>query len=141
MIKIIVSDGFHSSENVSSVFTIGPYVQLKVESPYGDTKGSGWYMVNETAKFSVAPTQVKMSGLLGLLGGYYEFAGWSGGSSSTSPSSTILMDSDKTVVAVFKPNYTMPIVCLAIVVVIILLVLTIILRRRMQRLPPPPSPT
>jgi len=40
MIKVIVSDGFYSGENVS-VFTIGPYVQLKVESPYGDTKGSG----------------------------------------------------------------------------------------------------
>ena len=140
-VKVIVSDGFYSSENISGVFTIGPYVQLKVELPYGDTKGSGWYLVNETATFTVAPTQVKMEGFLGILGGYYEFAGWSGGSSSTSPSSTILMDSDKTVVAVFKPNYTMPIVCLAIVVVIILLVLTIILRRRMQRLPPPPSPT
>ena len=137
MIKVIVSDGFHSGENVSGVFTIGPYVQLKVESPYGDTKGSGWYMVNETATFTVAPTQVEMEGFLGLLGGYYEFAGWSGDSSSTSPSSTIMMNNDKTVIAVFKPNYTMPILCLAIVVVITLLVLTIILRRK-QRLPPPP---
>ncbi len=141
VVKVIVSDGFYSSENISGVFTIGPYVQLKVESPYGDTKGSGWYLVNETATFSVAPTQVKIEGLLGILGGYYEFAGWSGDSSSTSPSSTIMMNSDKTVVAMFKPNYTMPIVCLAIVVVITLLVLTIILRRRGQRLPPPPSPT
>ncbi len=108
VIKVIVSDGFYSAENVSRPFTIGPYVQLKVDSPYGETRGSGWYLVNESVVFSVTLTQVKMDGLLGLLGGYYEFTGWSRDSTSTSPSSTILMDGDKTVIAVFKPNYTMP---------------------------------
>ncbi|MEM2941566.1 MAG: Ig domain-containing protein, partial [Thermoproteota archaeon] len=35
VVKVIVSDGFYSAENVSSPFIIAPYVQLKVESPHG----------------------------------------------------------------------------------------------------------
>jgi uncharacterized repeat protein (TIGR02543 family) len=140
VVKVIVSDGFHSSENVSGTFTIGPYVELKVESPHGNTQGSGWYLVNETATFSVTLTKVEMQGILGILGGYYEFTGWSGDSASTSPSSTILMDSDKTVVAQFKPNYTMPAACSIISIAILMLVLMVILRRRKGKLPPPPSP-
>ncbi|MCX8183722.1 MAG: putative Ig domain-containing protein [Crenarchaeota archaeon] len=142
VVKVIVSDGFYSAENISSPFTIGPYAELKAESPYGEPRGSGWYMVNETATFSIAPTRVKMDGLLGVLGGYYEFTGWSGDSASTSPASTILMDSDKTVTAVFKPNYTMPMILLAAMLIVLLVVSAVVLRKRRKHaaLPPPPPP-
>ncbi|MEM2100404.1 MAG: hypothetical protein QXP45_03595, partial [Thermoproteota archaeon] len=143
VVKVIVSDGFYSAENVSSPFTIGPYVQLNVDSPYGETLGSGWYLVNETATFSVTP-RVEMDDVLGVLGGCYEFAGWSGDSTSANLSSTILMDGDKTVTAMFKPNYTMPTLYLAIIVIALLLVSILVLRKRRKHVmlastSPPPS--
>ncbi len=60
----------------------------------------------------------------------------------TSPTSIIFMDGDETVTAVFKPNYTMPLICLATILNVLLLVSAVVLRkRRPVMLPPsPPSP-
>jgi hypothetical protein len=84
-------------------------------------------MVNETAMFTVAPTQVKMSG---LLGGYYEFTGWAGDFASASPTSTILLDGDKTVTAVFIPNHTMPTVYMLAAAIFLPFIAIIVLRVR-----------
>ncbi|MEM2617253.1 MAG: Ig domain-containing protein [Thermofilaceae archaeon] len=143
IVKVIVSDGFYSSESLSGRFKVGAYVRLDVESPYGKTEGSGWYLINQTAVFSVTPTKVEMSGILGTLGGYYEFTGWSGDTTSTSPSSKIVMDGNKKVVAQFKPNYTMPLLILAGVAIAALLIIVAGLKVKtksgQKTLPPPPK--
>ncbi len=41
VVKVIVSDGFYSSEGLSGKFKVGAYVRLDIESPYGETRG-GW---------------------------------------------------------------------------------------------------
>ncbi|MEM2795037.1 MAG: Ig domain-containing protein, partial [Thermofilaceae archaeon] len=141
VVKVIVSDGFYSSEGLSGRFKVGAYVRLDVESPYGKTEGAGWYLVNQTATFSVTPTKVEMSGILGILGGYYEFTGWSGDILSTNSVSKIIMDSNKRVVAQFKPNYTTLLLILAGLVIAVLLIIVTGLRvkARSRRKVPPPS--
>ena len=78
MVNVKASDGFHTVEVFSKTFSIGPYVELRVLSEIGGVNGSGWYLKGEEAVFSVFSTRRSMDGLLGLLGGFYEFTGWSG---------------------------------------------------------------
>ena len=72
--------------------------QLVVKSEFGTPQGSGWYDERSVAMFSVTSP-------VGF-GIQQVFERWSGDSSSTSPQSTVLMNSPKTVVAVWRPDYT-----------------------------------
>jgi len=76
--------------------------QLVVKSEFGNSQGSGWYDAGSTAAFSV--TSPVGFGIQQI------FERWSGDSSSTSPQSTIVMNSPKTVVAVWRPDYTVLII-------------------------------
>lgn len=69
-----------------------------------------------------------MDGLLGLLGGYYEFTGWGGDLVSKETRVAVTMDSDKTVKAMFRADYTMPLIYVAILVAILLFAVFIIVR-------------
>ena len=51
------------------------------------------------------------------------------------------MDGDKTVIAVFEPNYTMPIVFLSATIIVLLLIVATVLRIRKKPVPPPPPIT
>ncbi|MBO3842081.1 MAG: putative Ig domain-containing protein [Candidatus Brockarchaeota archaeon] len=140
LVNVKVSDGFHTMEVLSKPFSIGPYVELKVLSEIGGVNGSGWYLKGEEATFNVLFTKKTMDGLLGLLGGYYEFTGWGGDLVSKETRVAVTMDSDKTVKAMFRADYTMPLIYVAILVTILFLTVFIIARVLKARRPLPPPP-
>ena len=76
--------------------------ELSVKSDFGNLQGSGWYDEGSTATFSVTSP-------VGF-GIQYVFERWSGSLASTSPTSVIVMNSPKTVVAVWRTDYTVLIV-------------------------------
>jgi len=70
--------------------------ELSVKSDFGNLQGSGWYDEGSSAAFWVtSPAN------LGIL----VFERWTGDSSSTSPKSTIVMNSPKTVMAAWRIDY------------------------------------
>ncbi len=69
---------------------------LSVRSSYGTALGSGWYDAGSKATISVSPTTVSLVGL------EYQFNGWSGDVTASTPSATIEVDSPKVVVATWK---------------------------------------
>jgi len=124
--------------------------RLTVNSPYGTTSGSGWYDAGSTAEFSVT-SSVPETGIMGSLGVKYVFKNWTGDSSATSPGATILMDSPKTVTAVWAKDstqfYTL-IGAIAGIIIILIVVLIVVLRRKPKAppamyqapsAPPPPA--
>jgi len=78
--------------------------QLVVKSEFGNPQGSGWFDEGSVATFFVTSP-------VGF-GIQQVFERWSGDSTSTSPSSTIVMNSPKTVVAVWRADYTIAIVAI-----------------------------
>ena len=82
--------------------------ELVVKSEFGDPCGSGWYDEGSLATFSATSPAG--------FGIQHIFEGWSGDSTSTSPTSTITMNSPKTVVAVWRADYTILIVVILSVV-------------------------
>jgi len=73
----------------------GLQYELKIETPFGNPMGSGWYDEGSVATFSVtSPT------LLGI----QVFERWSGNSTSVLPMDTIVMSSPKTIVAVWRTD-------------------------------------
>jgi len=78
--------------------------ELVVKSEFGGPRGSGWYDERSVATFSVTSP-------VGF-GIQQVFERWTGDSTSTSSSSTIVMNSPKTVVAVWRADYTIAIVAI-----------------------------
>ena len=111
--------------------------KLTVNSQYGTTSGSGWYDAGSTAEFSVT-SSVPESGIMGSLGVKYVFQGWTGDSSAATPGSTILMDSPKTVTALWTKDYTQFYTITGAIagIVIALMVVLIVLLRRKPKAPP-----
>jgi len=124
-------------------FTYETECQLTVTSPFGDVTGAGWYKKGSTASFSVSPT-APLEGFLGMLGGKRVFQKWTGDSSATSPSSTIVMDAPHQVAALWQEDIMMPmiiIVGLAAGLAIVVIVVIISRRGRGKAMPTPPLPT
>lgn len=111
------------------IATYDTYYLLTVTSPNGQVEGGGWYKAGTTAQWSVTPSQVPMSGILGFFRGKLK---------ADSSSSTVLMDGTKKITVTWSPDYTMP------AILIFLLVLFIIgVSFGVYRLlhPPAPKPT
>ena len=72
--------------------------ELIVNSVHGSPTGAGWYGSSVTANFGVTSPD-------GTSGTRYVFTAWSGDSSSTSASASVLMDGPKTVTANWKTQY------------------------------------
>jgi subtilisin family serine protease len=103
---------------------------LTVNSKYGPTTGSGWYDQNATARFD-APKSTMAPGLLGYLGVEYTLAFWATEDGKI-VSNPVIMDSPKTVTAVYLTTYSIQTIITAIsaAVVVLLVVLAWILVRR-----------
>ncbi len=111
------------SGSITSTFTMcGPHLatatyvtqyRLEVTSqcPAFNAKGSDWYPEGATATAQVE-SQVPMSDWLGRLGGKYEFSGWLGNPSITSPSAQVVMKQPQTYTATCNADYTTPAVIL-----------------------------
>ena len=131
------SDGSESASQSVKVTQSVTYVAkfkveclLTVNSPTGDPHGTGWYEKDSLATFSVASPS-PAEGLLGMLGGKYMFDHWSGDSTATTSSASVLMDGPKVVTAEWRTDNTMPyIIIAAIGAVLIATVALLVLKRR-----------
>ena len=87
------------SVNISAFYEYQSYFYLRVDSPYGNPKGEGWYPAESEAKFSIEER---------LPAGISDhvFTKWIGDSSATTNSASIIMDSPKSVTAKFTSDYT-----------------------------------
>jgi hypothetical protein len=68
---------------------------LNVTSPLGQASGAGWYDEDSVALFRVMPSIVTNNGT-------HAFVGWSGDSNDSSPSSSVNMNSSKSMDASWK---------------------------------------
>jgi len=103
--------------------------ELKVQSELGSPQGAGWYDEGATARFSVT-SPVPESGVIGILGARAIFDRWSGDSASSNPNESIVMNRQKTVVAVWKKDYAQTYVTLAVVVAAIAIAAVVAMRKR-----------
>ena len=92
---------------------------LNVESERGDPKGSGWYAANSGAKISIQES-FPMEGVLGALGGTYEFSGWTG-ADTNNPTSIVTMNGPKIVTARWMTNFTIPLAIIGILVIAVII--------------------
>jgi uncharacterized repeat protein (TIGR02543 family) len=69
------------------------YYYLSVQTPYGKAKGSGWYLANSTATFSISQT------ISGSVPFDYVFTGWAGDFIGSSPTASIRMTHPVTIIA------------------------------------------
>ncbi len=112
------------SEDFRAIYSLR--YKLDVRSDHGSPSGEGWYDVGGTATFAVNPT-VPVQGLLGYIGAKYVFERWSGDSNAFTPEATIVMDSAKTVEAIWRIDYTP--VYIAVTIIFALLVIIVAVYR------------
>lgn len=108
---------------------------LTVMSPYGLTSGSGWYEAGSIASFAVSATLLPERGIMGMLGVKNIFDRWGGDSTAASPNATIVMDSPKTVTAVWSKDYTQfyAIAGISIAAIVLMVALAIYRRGRARK--------
>jgi hypothetical protein len=87
--------------SLTTTSTAGAQFYLRVVSPFGQTDGDGQYNVGDKATFSVSPTRI--TGVGPFIDAV--FVGWTGASTSNEATATVIMDSDKTVTAVWAYDY------------------------------------
>lgn len=103
---------------------------VTVSSPYGKTSGSGWHPAGSSVEISVTPTYLPAEGGLGYLGVGITFDNWSGSFESTSPATTITVNSPIQVQAAWRED---PSRLLAGVAVLIGLLVALMLFRSRSR--------
>jgi len=108
--------------------TYDMYYLLTVTSPYGTVDGGGWCRAGTTAKWSIKPPEVPMSGILGFFRGKLK---------PDNASGTEVMDAPKTVTVTWAPDYTMPALFISLLV-LLLIGATFGVYRLL--FPPPPKP-
>ncbi len=69
---------------------------VRVDSPYGTAAGTGWYDAGMTITISVSPAEVAAGGRT------YRFAGWSGATTASDPTTMIRVDGPKTASAMWR---------------------------------------
>lgn len=74
---------------------------LDISSPYGNTKGSGWYDEGSIANIGINPTSA--SNIIGI---QYDFIGWSGDYNIDSANATLVMDKSYVMKAKWQKNET-----------------------------------
>jgi hypothetical protein len=83
-------------KGVTAIYDLQYY--LTVISPVGNPKGEGWYDQWKTANFSVSPSAGFVTPL--------RFVGWTGDSNASSANASLRMNGPKTVVALWKTDYS-----------------------------------
>ena len=124
----VVMDSDHS---VVAVYTTQHY--LEVASERGDPQGEGWYDAGSTVQVSVTESP----GV--LIRGVFE--GWGGDLAGTEPTVDVLMEGPRTLVAVWRTDYTFLYGLVGLLCVLgVAATFGILLWRRRSLLPPGPSP-
>lgn len=135
------------SENVSSdgsiTFRYTPQYYLSVNSQYGNVTASGWYDAGAPVAFSVDRSVPGPTGIDYLLVSWkttHVFDGWTGDSSSTNPSGSVVMDGPKTITATWKTeksyDYALLFAVIGICMVGILATYLVVSGRRTQNKEP-----
>ena len=116
----------------------GQQYYLNVQTDQGVASGSGWYDAGSTAQISVS-TPISTQYGVSII-----FNGWQGDTTSTSQSTSIVMDGPKNVVATWRTDSTVLYLTIAAVIVAAVLIvaglIAFIARGRGGRQAPPPQP-
>ena len=91
---------------------------LNVQSPNGLTTGGGWYVDGSQASFAAIQSYA-VSSWFGILTQYYTFSGWTGDTSASDVSASILMNSPKTVTASWIQTSTLDIAAVGDIFIIL----------------------
>lgn len=118
-----------SAEKHSFVYVTQFY--LEISSPYGTTSGTSWFNAGSMASFSITPTEQRMPGVLGWLGGKYVFDHWS--TSSASPTATIQMLSAQRVTATWRETLTSLYIVALVIVITVIATASLLVQRRKRR--------
>jgi hypothetical protein len=97
-----------SSGNYIATYEL--YYRINVESQFGSVQGGGWNKTGSAAKWSIAPVEVAMPGILGFFGGKYKALLTSG---------TVIADGPKTVTVQWDPDYSTPAVTIPLAILAI----------------------
>src|SRR5207249_184749 len=84
--------------------SFGRQFLLLVASVHGTPTGAGWYGESAVADFGVPAI------VAGATGTRYAFTGWTGDSTASSPSSSVAMDSEKSVTASWRTEHLLTII-------------------------------
>ena len=117
--------------NLTLSVDYGKQFNLQTISPYGSMTGSGWYFEDSTANVSVQPTAVPFDGWLGFLGARHVFDHLAEACETSQPTCSVNMDSPKTIIAVWRDDYTISIL-IAFAIVGLLVFVKLALRPRRQ---------
>lgn len=103
--------------------------QLKIESTV-PVSGAGWYDQGINATISANASE-PMDGILGALGGRWEFQGWyeNGRLIALSNTTSIQMNGPHSIAANWSPNYTIPLIIIAGIAMVTFYVIYCIERR------------
>jgi hypothetical protein len=107
----------------------GKQYKLETVSPYGSSEGSGWYAEGSTANVSLQPTAIPHDGWLGLLGVRHVFDHLTGSCETSDPNCSVRMDGPKSVIAVWRDDYLLPI----LIALVTIGVLVFVKQRRSDR--------
>lgn len=99
---------------------------LRVVSEYGTPHGEGWYDIGSTASYWIEPETIDKSGVT------YMFESWKGDSQAQTPSSSLTMDSPKTVTAEWSTKTTLDTswIVLTILILFSVIATAVIVQRR-----------
>jgi len=109
--------------NLSIQYQTQYYVDVISES--GNPTGSGWFDANSTTNISVTTPQG--------IGVQKVFDRWEGDNASTSPTLSILVDSPKTLTAVWHDDYTQVYIAVLIIVAVLVLATFIAVSRKRSK--------
>jgi hypothetical protein len=92
------------------VATYELYYRLNIVSKYGSVKGGGWQKAGSSVQWSVDPTEVGMTGIMGFFGGKQKAVLTSG---------TETVDAPKTVTVQWEGEYTTPAITIPLALIVI----------------------
>ncbi|MCX6005271.1 MAG: Ig domain-containing protein [Chloroflexi bacterium] len=92
------------------IATYEVFIKFDVVSKYGNVQGSGWYKSGTAAKWSIAPVEVAMPGIMGFFGGKFKAVLTSG---------TETIEGPKTINVDWESDYGTPAVTIPITILII----------------------
>ena len=104
---------------------------LTLNSEYGTLAGAGWYDEGETVNISVTPEQGFLIRQI--------FDGWTGDLNITASSTSLTLDSPKTITAMWHTDYIQLFILIVVILVVAGIVTTIIIIRRKSANPTLPS--
>ena len=92
------------------VATYELYYKLNIVSKYGSVKGGGWQKAGSSVQWSVDPTEVGMTGIMGFFGGKQKAVLTSG---------TEIVDAPKTLTVQWEGEYTTPAITIPLTLIVI----------------------